>query len=100
MSFCCARTRDARYIRGGHGVGVEELAAGGEIIFMRQWACEKVDPDMEVVDDPAKMVDGGDPQLDAAIKHMLAELKAKPYKAPPRPKYPDRSEFGLEPADK
>jgi tricorn protease len=59
-----------------------------------------VDPDIVVVDDPAKMVDGGDPQLDRAIDHMLEELEKHPYKAPKRPKYPDRSKFGLEEADK
>ena len=30
-----------------------------------------VDPDIEVIDDPALMVDGGDPQLDRAIALML-----------------------------
>ncbi len=59
-----------------------------------------VDPDIVVIDDPAKMVDGGDPQLDSAIELMLEELKLHPYKAPKRPKYPDRSKFGLEEADK
>ncbi len=49
-----------------------------------------VDPDIEVLDDPAKMVDGGDPQLDAAIQLMLDELRDKPYQAPQRPRYPDR----------
>ncbi|MBL8964266.1 MAG: PD40 domain-containing protein, partial [Phycisphaerae bacterium] len=40
------------------------------------WAVEGhgVDPDIEVIDDPSKMVDGGDPQLDVAIEHMLAEI--------------------------
>lgn len=59
-----------------------------------------VDPDIEVIDDPAKMVDGGDPQLDAAIEHMLEELKTKGYKAPERPAYPDRRKIGLDPKDK
>ncbi|MEO1526105.1 MAG: S41 family peptidase [Planctomycetota bacterium] len=59
-----------------------------------------VDPDIEVIDDPAKMVDGGDPQLDAAIDLMLKELETKAYKAPKRPDYPDRSKFGLAPEDK
>ncbi len=59
-----------------------------------------VDPDIKVVDDPAKMVDGGDPQLDAAIDEMLKELEKNPYVAPKRPGYPDRSKFGLDPADK
>ncbi len=59
-----------------------------------------VDPDIDVIDDPAKMVEGGDPQLDAAIEHMLSELKTNPYTPPKRPAYPDRSKFGLDPADK
>ena len=59
-----------------------------------------VDPDMDVIDDPAKMQNGGDPQLETAIKHMLDELEKDPYKAPNRPKYPDRSKFGLDPKDK
>ncbi len=54
-----------------------------------------VDPDIEVVDDPAKMVDGGDPQLDAAIKQMLAEIKANPYIPPKRPASPNRSGMGI-----
>ncbi len=58
-----------------------------------------VDPDIEVVDDPALMVDGGDPQLDAAIEHMLAELKRNPYVAPKRPAYPDRSGMGIRQED-
>jgi len=59
-----------------------------------------VDPDMRVVDDPAKMVDGGDPQLDAAIEHMLAELERNPYVKPERPAYPDRSGMGIREEDK
>lgn len=59
-----------------------------------------VDPDMEVVDDPALMVDGGDPQLDAAIAHMLGELQRNPYRPPNRPTYPDRSGMGIREEDK
>jgi len=59
-----------------------------------------VEPDIEVIDDPALMVDGGDPQLDAAIRHMLAELERNPYKPPPRPAYPDRSGMGIKAEDK
>ena len=58
-----------------------------------------VDPDIKVIDDPAKMVDGGDPQLDAAIEQMIKEMKSNPYKAPKRPAYPDRSKFGIEADD-
>ncbi len=54
-----------------------------------------VDPDIEVVDDPALMVDGGDPQIDAAVEHMLDELKKNPYVPAKRPAYPDRSGMGI-----
>ena len=54
-----------------------------------------VDPDIEVVDDPAKMVDGGDPQLERAISLMLEEIKARPYTPPQRPASPDRKGMGI-----
>jgi tricorn protease len=54
-----------------------------------------VDPDIEVVDDPALMVDGSDPQLDAAIQHMLDEIEKNPYVPAQRPPYPDRSGMGI-----
>lgn len=59
-----------------------------------------VEPDLHIVDDPAKMQNGGDPQLDAAIALMLEELRTNPFKAPPRPAYPDRKGFGIRPEDK
>jgi tricorn protease len=59
-----------------------------------------VDPDIRVVDDPAKMQDRGDPQLEEAIKLMLSEIESNPYVKPDRPKYPDRSKFGLDEADR
>lgn len=59
-----------------------------------------VDPDLEVIDDPEKMVSGGDPQLDAAIDLMLSEIESNGYQAPQRPAYPDRSKFGIKPEDK
>ncbi len=59
-----------------------------------------VDPDIEVIDDPSLMTDGGDPQLDAAIEQMLAELKAHPYTPPHRPADPDRSGMGLPAEDR
>ena len=59
-----------------------------------------VDPDIEVVDDPSKMVDGGDPQLDAAIALMLDEVKAHGYHPPTRPADPDRSGMGVRDEDK
>ncbi|MBU0638665.1 MAG: PDZ domain-containing protein [Planctomycetes bacterium] len=59
-----------------------------------------VDPDIEVIDDPALMVEGGDPQLDAAIEHMLAEIERNPYVPTPRPDFPDRSGMGIREQDK
>jgi tricorn protease len=38
-----------------------------------------LDPDIAVVNDPSKLLAGIEPQLDAAIKQMLEELKAKPF---------------------
>ncbi len=59
-----------------------------------------VDPDIEVIDDPALMQNGADPQLDAAINHLLDELKANPYSPPARPASPNRKGMGLDPKDK
>lgn len=59
-----------------------------------------VDPDIEVVDDPARLAQGSDPQLDAAIQLMLEELKTNPYTPPARPAYPDRKGFGIHPQDR
>jgi tricorn protease len=59
-----------------------------------------VDPDIEVVDDPALMVDGGDPQLDKAIEVMLDEIEKNPYVPVTKPGYPDRSGMGIRPEDK
>ncbi len=59
-----------------------------------------VDPDIEVIDDPALMADGSDPQLDAAIAHMLEELERNPYAPPTPPAYPDRSGMGLPESDR
>jgi len=59
-----------------------------------------VDADIEVIDDPALMLEGGDPQLERAIALMLEELEKNPYKAPARPAYPDRKGMGLAPKDK
>jgi len=53
-----------------------------------------VAPDIEVIDDPAKMQDGRDPQLDAAIAEMLKELEANPYIPPKRPASADRTKMG------
>jgi tricorn protease len=54
-----------------------------------------VPPDLEVVDDPGLMLEGGDPQLDAAIDLMLAELEARGDAPVRRPAAPDRSGMGI-----
>jgi len=58
-----------------------------------EWIIEGhgVEPDIEVVDDPAMMVDGGDPQLDRAIAEVMQRLQASPPVRPKRPAYTDRS---------
>jgi len=58
-----------------------------------EWIVEGygVDPDIEVVDDPALMVDGGDPQLDRAIEEVMRRLRENPPVPPKRPAYTDRS---------
>jgi tricorn protease-like protein/C-terminal processing protease CtpA/Prc len=59
-----------------------------------------VDPDIEVIDDPALMLDGGDPQLDVAIELMVEEAERNPYVPPMRPPAPDRSGMGITPEDR
>ena len=49
-----------------------------------------VDPDIEVIDDPALTLNGGDPQLDRAIEEVLKGLdEQKPLAK--KPKFEDRS---------
>jgi tricorn protease len=50
-----------------------------------------VEPDIEVPEDPAEYVDGGDPQLDRAIEEVMARIRRNPPTDPPKPTYPDRS---------
>jgi tricorn protease len=57
-----------------------------------QWVVEGygVDPDIEVIDDPALLAQGRDPQLDRAIQEVEAALKKQPP-ATRKPAYPNRS---------
>jgi len=50
-----------------------------------------VNPDIEVINDPAKEYAGIDQQLDKAIELILEELKTNPGNFPERPAYPDKS---------
>ncbi len=59
-----------------------------------------VDPDIEVIDDPALMQNAGDPQLDRAIAEMLKAAQERPWKRPQRPQSPNRSGMGIPNADK
>ncbi|MCK4871730.1 MAG: PD40 domain-containing protein [Phycisphaerales bacterium] len=54
-----------------------------------------VDPDIEVIDDPSLMVDGGDPQLERAVEVILELIEENPYVPPTRPAGPDRSGMGV-----
>jgi tricorn protease len=49
-----------------------------------------VDPDIKVVDDPAQMVKGIDPQLEKAIEVVMQELKTNPPVNPKQPPYQKR----------
>ncbi len=59
-----------------------------------------VDPDIEVLADPALMREGGDPQLERAVAEMLAAIADHPYTLPQRPASPDRSGMGMLDQDK
>lgn len=65
-----------------------------------------VDPDIEVVEDPALMTPASavhgvaDPQLDAAIDLMLKEIDRAGYQPPARPAGPNRAGMGIAPEDK
>ena len=59
-----------------------------------------VDPDIEVIDDPALMVNGGDPQLDKAIEVVSEQVKTNPYTPPKRPASPNRRGMGIPDSDK
>ncbi len=60
-----------------------------------------VDPDIEVIDDPGLMLDGGDPQLERAVAEMLEAIAngEVPERAQ-RPASPDRSGMGIAEEDK
>ena len=59
-----------------------------------------VDPDMEVIDNPSDLAQGVDPQMDAAVTYLLDAIEREGYERPERPTPPDRSGFGIDPADR
>jgi tricorn protease len=73
--------------------GVATVPTFGIYSLDGEWIVENegVEPDIHVVDDPALMVDGGDPQLERAIEEVMKALRANPPRKPQRPAYDDRS---------
>ncbi len=59
----------------------------------KKWIIEGhgVDPDVIIINDPAKEYTGEDEQLNEAIRLILEELKKAGTKLPPIPPYPDKS---------
>lgn len=84
--------------------GVPSLIDGGAITVPTfrmfnpkgEWFAEGhgVDPDIPVVDDPALMAKGGDPQLERAIQEAQRLIKEKPAPAPKHPPYENRTAAG------
>jgi tricorn protease len=56
-----------------------------------EWDAENVGipPDIEVEHDPELVRQGQDPQLERAIREVMAELEKNPVPKPKRPRYPD-----------
>jgi tricorn protease len=50
-----------------------------------------VEPDIEIVDDPAAMATGGDPQLERAVAEVMKQLRQHPPQEVKRPPYPKRA---------
>jgi tricorn protease len=50
-----------------------------------------VDPNIEVVDDPAQLAHGNDPQLERGVAELLKSLKEQSPTDPPKPAYPHRA---------
>ncbi len=59
-----------------------------------------VDPDIEVIADPSKMTNGRDPQIDAAVSHLLGAIQSDGYRQPSRPAEPVRTGIGILEEDK
>ncbi|HEY6807901.1 MAG TPA: PDZ domain-containing protein, partial [Gemmatimonadales bacterium] len=86
--------------------GVPGLIDGGSVTVptFRQydprgkWFAEGhgVEPDVMVVDDPAQLAKGTDPQLERGLQEVLTALQGDHYVAPKRPAYEDRTAKGIE----
>lgn len=81
--------------------GTPQLIDGGSVTVPTfsiydatgQWIIEGrgVEPDIAVVDDPAALAKGVDPQLERAIEEVTKEIDAKGSSFPKKPVYPNRS---------
>jgi tricorn protease len=58
-----------------------------------EWLIEGhgVDPDIEVDNLPRATFGGKDAQLEAAVDHVLEQIRLKPVPVPPSPRHPDKS---------
>jgi tricorn protease len=67
--------------------GVVSVPNYGMYTIEDGWVIEGpgVSPDIDVESDPNAYARGTDPQLDASVKHLLAEIKANPIKYPMEP---------------
>jgi len=65
---------------------------GGFYDVNGEWAVEAtgVAPDIEVRNDPAEVIAGGDPQLEAAVREALRLLAEQPFTLMPEPEPPVR----------
>ena len=73
--------------------GIATAAETGVFGPEGEWLIEGhgVDPDIVVDNLPHETFKGKDAQLEAAIRHLEAEIKAKPISKPVAPRYPDKS---------
>jgi tricorn protease len=83
--------------------GVPPLIDGGHVTVPTfsiydtagSWIIEGrgVAPDLDVIDDPAALAQGHDPQLERAVAEMMNSLKSTPLAQPQRPAYPNRAGY-------
>ena len=79
----------------GPGSPLRRLVDGGELSVPHEgsyesgdaWAVEGhgVEPDIVVRETPTELAEGRDPQLEAAVQHLLTELEGRQRPARPRP---------------
>ncbi len=78
-------------------VGYRPLVDGGYVTtpqfslygMKSEWIIENhgVDPDIKVDETPKLVMEGQDPQIDEAVKHLMKEIKEKPKTIPPPPPF-------------